>query len=285
MNCAEDMEALSMELADHAVAALISELELYPKPGLVSPVDSGSHTDMDHEVLRGSAICLHDSFQELARAGATGASFDGDLVPLGIRAEEQMMSATGGVNTHRGAIFSMGLLVAATASLNGSPRTAHTIRETLLSQWGACLQAHVHAGKHASTRGNGVPRVSGVGGARLEAALGFPSIFESALPHFITLTKAGVALREAGVETLFLLMSLVPDTNVIHRGGESGARYVLQESRKFLQAGGIKNPHWFHHACQIHQEFVARNLSPGGSADLLAGTFFMSRVTTNGRTI
>lgn len=268
-------------LADHAVAALIAELELYPKPGLVSPVDSGSHQDMDHALLRASARGLHRSFQELAQLGAGGASFDSGLVPLGRIAERRMMEITRGVNTHRGAIFSMGLLVAATASLGTPPYTSDKIRSSLVSKWGNGLKSHAEAGAQSSSHGSLAARSSGVGGARQEAALGFPSIFDLALPHFTLLEKHGFPFQEAAIETLFLLMSLVPDTNIFHRGGEEGARFVMSQSRLFLEAGGIKNRSWRDLACQIHKEFVARNLSPGGSADLLAGTFFLFRVTSH----
>ncbi len=278
-HCLEGDALLSpARLAGHAVTALIMELDLFPKPGLVSPVDSGSHKDMDHALLKASANCLHDSFEEIARIGALGASFDTGLIPIGIRAERRMMEVTGGINTHRGAVFSMGLLVAATASLQKSEVTANEIRDSILSQWGVSLRAHANAGKQATTHGGAALRNSGFGGARREAALGFPSIFDLALPHFTMLEKDGFRFQEAGVETLFVLMSSVPDTNLIHRGGTQGAAYVMQRARDFLQSGGIKNRSWQDHACQIHNEFVARKLSPGGSADLLAGTFFLSRV-------
>jgi triphosphoribosyl-dephospho-CoA synthase len=268
----------SESLARLAVEALLSELELFPKPGLVSSVDSGSHSDMDHALLKASALGLCGCFEELAQLGATGASFVSGLVPLGIRAERCMMKVTGGVNTHRGAIFSMGLLVAATASLRKIPCPAQEIRQAILVQWGSSLQAHAEAGVHAGTHGSAVRRASGAGGARAEAAAGFPSIFEVALPCFTQLLKTGVPPREAGIETLFLLMSSVPDTNILHRGGEKASAFVMERARDFLHAGGIKNPAWWQLAHQIHKEFVARNLSPGGSADLLAGTFFLHTV-------
>ncbi|MFA7343529.1 MAG: triphosphoribosyl-dephospho-CoA synthase MdcB [Terrimicrobiaceae bacterium] len=262
-------------LADLAISALVSELELFPKPGLVSPVDSGSHHDMDYALLRTSAICLRGPFRELARAGADGASFSSGLVPIGLQAERLMMEATRGINTHRGAIFSLGLLVAAAASVQEKPVCAEGIREAILSQWGPGLRAHAEDGVNAPGHGSAVRRTTGAGGAREEAAMGFPSIFESALPSFTRLRDAGVPFREAGIETLFLLIASVPDTNVIHRGGEEGGTFARKCARAFLQSGGIRNPGWLELALQTHREFIARNLSPGGAADLLAGTIFL----------
>jgi triphosphoribosyl-dephospho-CoA synthase len=265
-------------LADHAVAALLEELDLYPKPGLVSPVDSGSHKDMDHALLKASALCLHSSFDELARLGTAGADFDSHLIPAGIRAERHMMQVTGGINTHRGAIFSLGLLVAAAAQVRSPCDPPAAIRDVIRARWRAALEAHSKFGIHDTTHGSAVRRTSGAGGAREEAAMAFPSIFEVALPCYTKLLKTGTPSREAGIQTLFLLMASVPDTNTFHRGGKTGAAHVMQSASDFLHNGGITNPAWEKIAKKIHADFIARNLSPGGSADLLAATFFVHRV-------
>jgi triphosphoribosyl-dephospho-CoA synthase len=266
-------------LADHAVAALLEELNLHPKPGLVSPMDSGSHKDMDYDLMKSSAISLHSPFCDLARLGAGGASFESQLIPSGLRAECQMMQITGGINTHRGAIFCMGLLVAASASLRSAADPPTAIRHAIRNRWGASLEAHSRMGIRNIRHGSAARRNSGAGGAREEAAGIFPSIFEVALPCYTALLTAGTPRREAGIQTLFLLMSSVPDTNTLHRGGKAGSAHVMESARDFLNSGGITNPAWEEHAEQIHADFVAKNLSPGGSADLLAGTFFVDRVT------
>ncbi len=99
--------ASATRIADLAHRALIDELEAYPKPGLVSPVDSGSHRDMDAETLRRSAGAIAPFFADLVRAGAADAPLS-DLRRIGLDAEAAMLAATGGVNAHRGAIFSLG---------------------------------------------------------------------------------------------------------------------------------------------------------------------------------
>lgn len=266
------------QLARHAVEALLEELELHPKPGLVSPVDSGAHHDMDHALLRASALCLHDAFVDLAQLGASGARFHSELIPAGLRAERHMLQVTGGINTHRGAIFALGLLVAATATLQSQRRPPAELRSTLRSRWGPALQAHALAGALEASHGGAVQRATGAGGARVEAALGFPAIFELALPLYTHLRFTGTDARSSGVQTLFVLMSSIVDTNTIHRGGSDGARHVRQSAQAFLDAGGITNPDWERMAREIHLDFVARNLSPGGAADLLAGTMYVYRV-------
>lgn len=241
-------------LADLARSALLEELALYPKPGLVSLVDSGSHRDMDHTHLRASANALHAAFRELAHAGANGAAFKANLVPIGLRAERVMLTATGGVNTHRGALFALGLLAAAAAG------NSTNIRAAVVAQWGAELAEHMSPGR---------------AGAREEAAQGFPSIFQLALPHFQSMIQSGRSRQAAAMETLFLLIANVDDTNLVHRGGLDGSVFAKNRAAFFLNAGGTSQPDWLDLAKLIHSEFVGRNLSPGGSADLLAGTLFV----------
>lgn len=252
-------------LADMAVSALIEELELFPKPGLVSPVDSGSHKDMDYALLRRSAESLRESFREIA---ATPDPDFKSLVELGLCAERRMLAATDGINTHRGAIFALGLLVAAAAADPESPRRA------LQSRWSDALREHSTAGMNADSHGALVRRQSSATGARGEAAAGFPSVFELALPRFCALIDADQSREAACIETLFLLIAHVEDTNLYHRGGEAGAAFARQRAGEFLDAGGVSAPNWKSTATEIHREFVARNLSPGGAADLLAATIF-----------
>src|SRR3990167_5331064 len=112
MDAADAVLADDLALAGMAVAAMRDELKAYPKPGLVSPRDSGAHADMDFDLMCRSAESLLRPFASLAAAGREACSFDGSLAPLGVEAERQMLRATGGINTHRGAIFSIGLVIA-----------------------------------------------------------------------------------------------------------------------------------------------------------------------------
>ena len=113
------------EITEAAALALRLELDCHPKPGLVTPRSMGSHGDMDHACMAQGIAAIAPFFQALALAGRDGAGF-ADLKPIGLAAEQGMMTATGGVNTHRGAIFSLGLLVAATAGLAAAARSRYT---------------------------------------------------------------------------------------------------------------------------------------------------------------
>lgn len=268
------------DLAACAVAALLDELEVFPKPGLVSRVDSGAHRDMDHALMTVSARALAEPFRVIAEAGARGGGFQEVLVPLGIKAEHAMMRATGGINTHRGAIFTLGLLVASAARVVavGARFSVNDIRRTLLDAWGADLRRHALAAD-GSSHGGRVRQTSGLGGVRDEASAGFPLVFDLALPHLREAADAGLAGNAARVETIFVLMRAAADTNVLYRGGERAAAHVRASAENFLAAGGCRTSGWQTRAEAVHRDFTARNISPGGCADLLAAALFLDAVT------
>ncbi len=271
--------AIGLRIARLAVRSLYQELRLYPKPGLVSLVDAGSHRDMDGATFMRSLFALRHYFERITRAGMRGASF-ATLQRLGIEAERRMLDATGGVNTHRGAIFCIGLLCAAIGHCAAQrvALSAQAIRAALLAQWGAALAEHTRPGA-ADTHGLQAAARDQVSGAREEAALGLPSLFELALPRLQQRLEAGGSARHAGIDTLFALMAHISDTNVYHRGGVAGALTVRHHARQFLRDGGSANPHWEAQALAIHARFVRARLSPGGAADLLAATCFIHSVT------
>jgi triphosphoribosyl-dephospho-CoA synthase len=253
-----------------AVRSLYAELTLYPKPGLVSLVDNGSHDDMTAITFMRSLFSLRHYFTHIAKAGMEDAPF-AVLKRLGMEAEKRMLIATGGINTHRGAIFSLGLLCAAIGHCHAQriALSAEAIRTQLLVQWGDALATHARA-IALDSHGLQVAAHHGASGAREEAALGLPSVFDVALPMLQQTLAAGRGWEKARIDTLFALMAHISDTNVYYRGGAAGATAVKQYARKFLALGGTAHPDWKAHAMQCHRTFVARRLSPGGAADLLA---------------
>lgn len=261
-----------------AIRSLHAELVLAPKPGLVSPGDGGSHADMDAGTFLRSLFALRAYFGEITAAGAQGAGFSG-LQRLGIAAEQRMLAATGGVNTHRGAIFSLGLLAAAAGwSLHrGERMAASTLGHTVARLWGPAIQAAAPRSLRGS-HGLVVIRRYGVGGARHEAAAGFPTLVEVAMPVLRGALARTGSRRLALVQTLFALMARLDDTNLLYRGGKRGLERVQGLAREFLDAGGVHRPGWEDHAVAVHREVVEQRLSPGGSADLLAAAWLVHQV-------
>jgi triphosphoribosyl-dephospho-CoA synthase len=257
-----------------AIGSLHAELLLYPKPGLVSPVDNGSHTDMSAATFMLSLFSLRHYFAAITSAGAAGAPLAA-LRRLGIAAEVRMLAATGGVNTHRGAIFSIGLLCAAYGkAAQTGPIGAATLRAVLLNSWGEQLASYARASAVGDPPSHGLLMAQrhATGGAREQAAHGLPAVFEVGVPALRQALAAGRTLEQARIDALFALMAAVSDTNVLYRGGAEGARFVRDSARAFVDAGGTGAPDWRTKAVDLHHAFVARRLSPGGAADLLAAS-------------
>ncbi len=267
---ARDLDAI----AACAVECLLLELETWPKPGLVSHVDAGSHDDMDAGTFRASAAAIAPYLRALAGAGADGSAM-ARLRLIGIEAEAAMLAATRGINTHRGAIFGLGLLCAAAgARLAGLAPRQDSLGAIVSRLWGRDI---VDGPVLLHSHGGAARRRFGAGGARLEAAGGFPTIYGVGLPSLQRGIAAAPGNAEAArIEACFALIAALEDTNLLHRGGLDGLRFARDAARAFLDAGGVRRPGWRDHARLVHEGFVARRLSPGGSADLLAMTLFVA---------
>jgi triphosphoribosyl-dephospho-CoA synthase len=268
-------------IARCAVRALYAEVVLEPKPGLVSLRDNGSHTDMTAATFVKSLFALRHYFGHVARAGALAHPFE-FLQAMGLGAEERMLSATAGINTHRGAVFLLGLLCAAAGRLSaqGDALTAQSLRDCLMHHWGQALRWRAESAAQAPPRSNGqhAARRYGLRSAGDEAGLGFPTLFEITLPALQTALQTGHGLRAARVQALFATMAVLDDTNTAHRGGWEGVQCVKTSAQAFLLAGGVAQSDWLLRARAIHANFVARRLSPGGAADVLAAACWVQEM-------
>ena len=266
-----------------AVRALYAEVALEPKPGLVSFRDCGSHTDMNAQTFLRSLFALRGYFPNMVRAGQVGVPF-AVLESLGKTAEVRMLAATRGINTHRGAIFGLGLLCASAGHLLAQdlPFTPQQLRAALMARWGDALVQRASAARLSAPVSNGqrAARLFGLRSAGDEAAQAFPVLFDVTLPALQAALQSGAGARAARVQALFATMAVLDDTNCVHRGGIEGLRFVQTSARQFLQAGGVLQTSWLPKARGIHNAFVARNLSPGGSADVLASACWVASLFT-----
>jgi triphosphoribosyl-dephospho-CoA synthase len=261
-----------------AERSLLAELGTWPKPGLVSDVDNGSHTDMDAALFRTSAAAIRPFFRDLAAAGAENAGMS-TLRAIGLRAEHAMLEATRGVNTHRGAIFGLGLLCAAAGlralrQAQGHEDASVTLGRLVAIRWARDI---VNAPRLADSHGEFAARRYGAGGARLEAARGFPSVYRVGLPALTASAQA-----PARVQACFALIAVLEDTNLLHRGGSGGLQFAQRAAQRFLDDGGVRQAHWPARAAAVHRAFVARRLSPGGAADVLAMSLFAAALEPGG---
>lgn len=262
-----------------ATLALHDELALSPKPGLVTLIDRGSHDDMDAHTFMRSLFALRGYFVRIAGLGTVNAPFEA-LERCGIEAEARMLAATGGVNTHRGAVFTLGLLCAAAGATLGEGRspTPAALRQTLLERWGSALAER--ASRPSTLPGGIAARRHGLRSASAEAALGFPVLFGTALPAMQAATARGLTHQQVLLETLFHVMAVLEDSNLAHRGGLEGLRHAQQAASGFLAAGGVAQPDGEAAAEAIGHDFVRRRLSPGGAADTLAAACLVTRIAS-----
>ena len=198
-----------------AMRSLHAELRLYPKPGLVSHRDSGAHRDMDANIFVRSLFSLRHYFAEIAAAGIREARLS-ELQQIGLKAERRMLGSTKGVNTHRGAIFTLGLLATAAgcAWAWDVACSDETLRDIVVTRWGRDLRLGVVSHDLAPSHGRQVAAKFDVTGARGEAVHGFPAVFDRGLPQLRLALSKGAGQDEALIHTFFSLLADVADTNV-----------------------------------------------------------------------
>ncbi|MBC5766396.1 triphosphoribosyl-dephospho-CoA synthase [Ramlibacter albus] len=259
----------SRAVAEAACQALHDELALETKPGLVSFVDSGSHTDMDAGTFLRSIGALRPFFTTFAELGAQRAHFRA-LELQGVRAEAAMLDATCGVNTHRGAIFILGLLCAAVGWIyaDGEVPTANEVRRTMLDAWGADLARRANVARESN--GSRAAQRFGLRSISVEAAQGFPVLFDKVLPAL-----GSVPTDTTRTDALFAAITVLDDTTVVHRGGIQALVDVKRIARDFLAQGGAAATGARELLRDLHRQFVARRISPGGAADMLSAACFL----------
>ncbi|MGO9134115.1 MAG: triphosphoribosyl-dephospho-CoA synthase MdcB [Methylovirgula sp.] len=273
---ASRLDSATAALIDRlAVSALISEIILYPKAGLVSLIDTGSHEDMDARTFLRSARALRGYFGAIAQAAADGAPFAA-MKEIGLAAEARMFAATDGINTHRGAVFSLGLLAAAAGvALAQGKASAIDLCSIVAERWGGPILAS--RPEQDESHGAQVRAQYGAPGAREEAAAGFPTVILHTLPAFREAYAAGGRRTIAALHAFYAGMTILEDNNLLYRAGLDGLAEAQTEADRFMRAGGMLAMDGYERAQAMHARFTSRRLSPGGSADLLILTLFLTR--------
>ncbi len=319
---------LAQKASRVACWALKTEAWIAPKPGLVDRFDPGAHRDMDINTFVRSAEAISPYFTRMYLSGYSSFQTDPDQ-PLqnvfsrarhiGVEAEKAMYKATGGVNTHKGAIFTLGLLntacgyVSAESAAVVSADECRTFQmyERVLDCASGMVSGIVHTELAApnlsdrpgspfkdrvcrqsikrddydhglknrkdmqQTAGESLYASSGMTGIRGEAEAGFPSIRKYGIPVLRKTYRDELSLDEQGVHTLLHLMTVVEDTTVAARGGIDALSNVRCSAEKALGLGGVYSAAGRKYIKQMNREFIRRNYSPGGCADLLAASLFL----------
>lgn len=252
-------------VADLAERALRLELDTTPKPGLVDRQDNGAHKDMDYALMSKSISALRPYLTRLAVESAKDID-PAKIKEIGIEAEKAMLKATGGVNTHKGALFCIGLSVAAASCLACSTGAveAYSFKE-LVSR--AASEIPAARGTHGAEAKRSFKAV----GALENARAAYPELFADWLPYYLSLEGDPFRCHK----TLLHIMTTLDDTNILHRRGAEGLAHAEAEAARLLEdfsESGLSS---------LNKDFIRENISPGGSADMLSLTIFIESIINN----
>lgn len=252
-------------VADLAERALRLELDTTPKPGLVDRKDNGAHKDMDYALMSKSISALRPYLTRLAVESAKDID-PAKIKEIGIEAEKAMLKATGGVNTHKGALFCIGLSVAAASNLASATGSveAYSFKE-LVSR--AASEIPSARGTHGAEAKRSFKAV----GALENARAAYPELFTDWLPYYRSLEGDPFRCHK----TLLHIMTTLDDTNILHRRGAEGLAHAEAEAARLLEdfsESGLSS---------LNKDFIRENISPGGSADMLSLTIFIESIINN----
>lgn len=282
-------EDIAWSIGTAAFTALLEELYTTPKPGLVDLYSCGAHQDMNVQTFEQSAEAIRPFLADMA---AQGYLSDGTLQDLftavrktGLAAEQAMYQATGGVNTHKGLIFSLGIFCAAAGRCirEGTAVNYDNLVITEKQMTSRILLAELEQirKKPAVSHGEMLFKQYNTWGIRGEAIRGYPSVTRLAVPVMQEGLKLGYEWNQVKLQTLLVLMSRVEDSNILARHNPTVLSQVHSEAAAFLAAGGAYAAESAEQLKKMDQDYIRRNISAGGCADLLAITIFFELLMEN----
>lgn len=280
---------LGAKLGSLAVEAMLYEAACTPAPGLVDRDNPGAHRDMDFFSFLSSSAALGPTMCRCAEAGIRHSGSLSELLPvlrhIGKEGEQAMLTATMGVNTQKGLIFSLGIIVAAAGWLTAQkePLTAVAVLAAAAKIVEGIVARELSGLSTACSRrltaGERLYQEYGIRGIRGELEDGLPAVRNHALPTLQQALAQGLSKNDALVQTLFVLMTIVEDTTVMNRHARTKLeQWVRPLAQEFLAQGGMYRTEGLQQAARLDKLFIEHNVSPGGAADLLAVTWFLHRL-------
>lgn len=265
-----------------ACKALMYEVMTTPKPGLVDRLNNGSHNDMDIYTFIDSSSVLTAHFRDFVMAGIEFQRYEPEKLfqkirYLGMLAEDDMFKATNNINTHKGLIFSLGIICASMGYLFANNKNIDTdsILEISKEMTVSVLKDFRNVTReNAKTYGEKLYADYGIAGIRGEAANGFSSVKEYGLPVLKDLINKGLSLNYAGALTLINLIANVKDTNIISRSNIQTLEKVQNNVKNLMEQKKIENIS-NEDIENLDKQYISMNISPGGCADLLAITYML----------
>jgi len=277
-----DNDKLCLKISEFAMESMLYEVSCYPSFGLVSPISSGSHKDMDFFTFIRSSVALFPYMLKFAKESYNNQSPESifnTIRPIGIRAEKAMFKKTDNVNTHKGMIFSMGLCVAAVSKAIYNETEFMNVKNIIKHMTAGIVEKElyqINSKESQLSNGEKIFLKYGYSGIRGEAEMGFPIIFDVALNTY----DGCYDLNENDrlVQTLITIMQYSEDSTILYRHDINVLKEVQRLSKFIIEMGGMYSENGRKNIKSISKQFEIENISPGGSADLLACTVFLSKV-------
>lgn len=259
------------------IEATLLEVSSHPKPGLVTPLSSGAHSDMNLQTFMASTAAIAPCFFRCAEMGYRHIGAPSQLFSairaIGCEYERRLLAATGGVNTQRGLLFCGGVFSGAAGLVSRrAPDFSIENLTSAVAEMAAGLSSReleAGAGLKPTTAGEILHARYGVRGVRGEVEDGFPTVFRYGLPALVQARADGASDNAARVHALISLMAQTEDTTVLWRGGWQALEFVRERARAILEKGGALTPTGWAEIERFDAECISRNISPGGSADLM----------------
>lgn len=269
-------------LGELATRSILLEVSSHPKPGLVTPFSQGAHRDMDFILFMKSTAVLSQGFREVSHFGY---NYKGDLekmLPplrkLGLEVEERMFQVTNGINTQKGLIFLFYLILGSSGYLLNkrklSPKNVSSAVAKITKGITDKELGNIKKGKKNLSKGENTFIKHGITGIRGEVEKGLPTVMNVGLPEFKKAYQITQDIKNSSVHALIAIMSVAEDTNIISRNGIDAYYDVQKKASEILQVGGMLTPMGKSKILDLEMEFLKRNISPGGAADLLSATLY-----------
>jgi len=280
-------EQVAHYITSLAQRAILYEVSTTPKPGLVDCNNPGAHRDMDFFTFMASASAIYEGLKECTMMGLQFKCSDKTKllqyirIP-GVECETSMFKATRNINTHKGIIFSLGILCAVAGYLFAKKESLDFTIEELCNEVSEVCKGLTEKDfkdldkKEKLTHGEILYIKYGYKGIRGEVENGFHTVRGTAIPVLKQWDRCkDLSKNQLFIQMLFSIMTMSEDTNVVTRGGIEKLAYVKSEANKFISLGGVRQSNYILILEDMNKNFIEENISPGGSADLLAVSIFL----------
>lgn len=269
----------SMKISSLAIQAMLYEVACYPSPGLVSPISNGAHKDMNYFTFIDSTSVLSKYLALFVQDGYSDKSYKdifNNIRAIGVEAEKDMFIKTKGINTHKGMLFLIGVACAAVGKAVYEKKSFLQVKDIIKQMTAGIVEKELSALKNNNcnlSHGEKLYLKYKNEGIRGEVQRGIPTVFDFSLDFYKQ--SADLSLNDRLVHTLIGIMQICDDSTIIHRHNPQVLEEVKEKAKKITELGGMKTNYGREKINNLCEEFIRRNISPGGSADLLGVTVFL----------